>query len=451
MSLEAPGTEAAAAPKGGRSGGGERRPNVLVVLTDDQRARGTMGVMDRTTKMFRKGGVRFARAFTPTPVCCPARASVFTGQYVHNHELFTNGEKDLPQAETMQRYLDDAGYKTAIFGKYLNAWNIEQNPPHFDKWSIYKNSSQVYGTTEWNDQGDIKDIVEYPTDYIGSKATRFLRKAAEKKDRKPWFLFLAPPNPHLPSKVDRIHEDTYVGQFKSNPATRERNRSDKPHYVRKRSSGEKRTRRIVRRQRRSLLSVDEMMGRLKRQLKRLDETRNTLIIFASDNGFLWSEHKMLGSLRSKANPYTDSVRVPLYLRYPRKYSSRNIDKRYVSLLDIAPTILHAARLHTDPGLPMDGKSLLKKTWDRNQMFLEFYPTKKSQIPKWKSVRSNKYQYVEYYHPNGEIAFREYYNMKKDPWQLVNLFKDGKPGNDPAKKPLERKIKRLRNCVANECP
>ena len=167
-SLEATGERASAAPKGHGSGGG-RRPNVLVILTDDQRERGTMGVMDRTTRLFREAGVRFSRAFTPTPVCCPARATVFTGQYVHNHELFTNGERDLPQFETVQRYLDESGYKTGIFGKYLNAWNIEEDPPHFDKWSIFKNSSQVYGTTSWNEQGDVKDIVEYPTDYMHSR------------------------------------------------------------------------------------------------------------------------------------------------------------------------------------------------------------------------------------------------------------------------------------------
>jgi arylsulfatase A-like enzyme len=451
MSFDNPGTEAVAAPKGQGGGDGGRRPNILVVLTDDQRDRGTMGLMNKTTRLFKDGGVRFSRAFTTTPVCCPARASVFTGQYVHNHELFTNGEKDLPQFETVQRYLDDAGYKTGIYGKYLNAWEIEENPPHFDKWSIYKNSSAVYSETNWNDQGDIKNVIEYPTDYIGTKARRFLNNFAEKKDRKPWFLFLAPPNPHLPAKIDRIYEDTYVGRFKSNPATREKDRSDKPHYVRKRSSGRKRTRRIVKRQRRSLLSVDEMIGDLKKRLNKLDETRNTLVIFASDNGFLWAEHKMLGSLRSKANPYSESIRVPIYVRYPRKFSNFNVDDRFVSIVDIAPTILDAARLHTDPGLPMDGKSLLRRTWDRKQMFMEFYPTRKSQIPLWKSIRTTKYQYVEYYHDDGDIAFREYYDMKKDPWQLENLFKDGKPGNDPEKKPLERKIKRLRDCVANECP
>lgn len=423
----------------------------MVVLTDDQRDKGTMGVMDRTMRLFRSSGVRFSRAFTPTPVCCPARASVFTGQYVHNHELFTNGEKDLPQFETVQRYLDDSGYKTGIFGKYLNAWEIEDNPPHFDRWSIFKNSSHVYGETSWNQHGDIRNIVEYPTDYIQKQASRFLRNFAEKNDRKPWFLFLAPPNPHLPAKPDRIHEETYVGTWKPSPAAREKDRSDKPPYVRKRVSGERRTRRIARRMKRSLLSADDLVRNVARQLKRLDETRNTLFIFASDNGFLWSEHGMLGSLRSKANPYTESVEVPLLMRWPKEISGFSTDGRFASLLDIAPTILDAAGLQTESGRPMDGRSLLDKSWSRDKMFMEFYPTKKSQIPQWKAVRTDRYQYVEYYNNRGRVSFREYYNMQKDPWQLVNRFKDGKPKNDPNKRKLRRQIKRLRNCAGNECP
>lgn len=441
---------APADPKGQAVAGGGNRPNVVVVLTDDQRATGTMDVMDRTRHLFLRSGIRFSRAFTPTPVCCPARATVFTGQYVHNHGVLTNGEDDLPQLETVQRYLDEAGYNTGIFGKYLNAWEIEEDPPHFDRWSIYKNSSAVYGETEWNEQGDVKNIVEYPTDYVARQASLFLENFAENKDREPWFLFLAPPNPHLPATPERIHGETNVGKWKPSPAASETDVSDKPPYVNKRSSGEHRTRKLVRRQRRSLLSVDDLVGSVAAQLKRLDEDRNTLFIFASDNGFLWTEHGMLGSLRSKANPYTDSVRVPLYVRWPEESLGPSTDSRMASLVDVAPTILHAAGLETDPGMPMDGQSLLKK-WSRNEILLEFFPTKKSKIPRWNSVRTDDYQYVEYYGADGGITFREYYDLQGDPWQLVNLFGDGKPANDPGKKKLSKTIKRLGNCAGLGCP
>lgn len=410
-----------------------------------------MGVMKETRRLFADSGVAFKNAFATTPVCCPSRATVFTGQYVHNHGLLTNGESDLPQSETIQRYLDNAGYQTGIFGKYLNAWDIEDNPPHFDKWAVYKNSSQVYGRTTWNVRGNLSQISDYPTRFIQRRAVGFLKNYTEERDAKPWFMFLAPPNPHLPAKPEPKYKDAKVPDFDPNPAVKERNRKDKPPYVRKRSSSQRRARKISRRQLRSLLSVDHLVKRVTGRMDRLRETRNTLVFYLSDNGFLWSEHKLLGSLRSKQNPYSDSVQVPMFMRWPKKIGRSHSDGRYVSTVDVAPTIMHAASLHTDPGHPMDGRSLLRNSWNRRKVFLEFYPTRKGKIPQWKSVRTPKFQYVEYYDDGGKVSFREYYNMKKDVWQLKNVFKDGNPSNDPNETKLENKIDRFEDCVGNGCP
>ena len=440
----------AAEGKGGRAGG-RQRPNVLVVLTDDQRDRGTMGVMKETRRLFRDGGVSFENAFATTPVCCPSRATVFTGQYVHNHGLLTNGESDLPQEETVQRYLNNAGYQTGIFGKYLNTWDIEDRPPHFDKWAIYKNSSQVYGRTTWNVRGKLTEVSDYPARFIQRRAVGFLRNHTEERDRKPWFMFLAPPNPHLPAKPDRKHRKADVPKFNGNPASKEKSRRDKPPYVRARSSSQRRARKISRRQLRSLLSVDRLVKRVTGRMERLDETRNTLVFFLSDNGFLWSEHKILGSLRSKQNPYTDSVQIPMFLRWPKKIGRFRSDERYVTTVDVAPTIMHAASLRTDPGHPMDGRSLLRRSWNRRKVFLEFFKTPRGKVPQWKSIRTPKYQYVEYYDDSGNVSFREYYDMKNDWWQLRNMFNDGDPLNDPNETKLGNKIDRFEDCVGNGCP
>ena len=105
-------------------------------MTDDQRADGTMDVMPKTRQWFEDGGVRFSRAFATTPLCCPSRASVFSGRYTHNHGVFTNDMATaLDQRFTIQAYLKAVGYKTGIFGKYFNAWNLFQNPPSFDDWA----------------------------------------------------------------------------------------------------------------------------------------------------------------------------------------------------------------------------------------------------------------------------------------------------------------------------
>lgn len=445
------GQPATAAERGSGKDGGRQRPNVLVVLTDDQRDRGTMGVMKETRRLFEDSGVDFSNAFSTTPVCCPSRATVFTGQYAHNHGVLTNGESDLPQSETIQRYLNKAGYQTGIFGKYLNAWGIEDSPPHFDKWAMFKNSSRVYGQTTWNVRGNLMEISDHPARFIQRRAVGFLKNYTEEQDGKPWFMFLAPPNPHLPAKTEKKYKDAEVPEFNPNPAVKEKNRKDKPPYVRKRSSSQRRARKISRRQLRSLLPVDDLVKRITGRMERLDETRNTLVFYLSDNGFMWSEHKMLGSLRSKQNPYADSVQIPMFLRWPKKIGKSRSDARYVSTVDVAPTIMHAANLHTDPGHPMDGRSLLRRSWNRRKVFLEFFPTPKVKIPQWKSVRTPKYQYVEYYDDDGEVSFREYYDMKNDVWQLRNVFKDGDPSNDPNETRLSNRIDRFEDCVGNGCP
>ena len=131
------------------------RPNILVIVTDDQRATETLGVMEATRRLFMKRGRRDKNAFTTTPVCCPARASIFTGQYAHNHGVKENGEmQNLVQEHTVQRYLHDNGYRTSIFGKYGNGWSVRRDPPHFDRWATFSSSSTHYRNGVWNVNGD---------------------------------------------------------------------------------------------------------------------------------------------------------------------------------------------------------------------------------------------------------------------------------------------------------
>src|SRR5687767_5874898 len=113
----------------------ETRPNVLIIVTDDQRADDTMAVMPETVDYF-SSGVTFPNAIATTPVCCPSRASIMTGRYAHNHNVRSNAASEagrLDQDTTLQRDLRTAGYRTAIAGKYLNGWNINQAPPYFDQ------------------------------------------------------------------------------------------------------------------------------------------------------------------------------------------------------------------------------------------------------------------------------------------------------------------------------
>jgi arylsulfatase A-like enzyme len=117
--------------------GAARGPNILIIVTDDQRA-GTLGVMPQTRRWFQQQGTTYTNAFATTPLCCPSRSSILTGRYAHNHGVLKNfmGGR-LDHATTIERRLDQAGYTTGIAGKFLNSWKPEDDPPNFDRWAIF--------------------------------------------------------------------------------------------------------------------------------------------------------------------------------------------------------------------------------------------------------------------------------------------------------------------------
>lgn len=104
------------------------QPNILLIVTDDQRAN-TLGVMPNTRAIFRRQGTAFSNTYAVSAQCCPSRAAMWTGQYPHNNGVVTNNQSgSLDHKATIQRYLQDAGYVTAMAGKYLNRWDADENP-----------------------------------------------------------------------------------------------------------------------------------------------------------------------------------------------------------------------------------------------------------------------------------------------------------------------------------
>lgn len=418
-------------------------PNVLIIVTDDQRS-GTLGVMPRTVRVFERQGVTFERGFVTTPLCCPSRASIFTGLYVHNHGVDRNrAGSRLPQDVTVQRYLDDAGYTTAIVGKYLNAWPLGSDPPHFDRWAV--SEANTYRDAEFNVDGTLKTLPGYATDVLTSRSVHLLRQF-EATDSKPWFLYIAPLAPHLPSTPAPEHADAPVPAWRRNPAVLEADRSDKPPWVREQNVSPTWVEAKRADQLRTLMSVDKLVGRVARTLGKLGERRRTIAFFLSDNGFLWGEH----GLAFKGQPYTHSIKVPLLLTWPGHVTRGARDSRFATTVDVAPTILDAAGI--TPAEPMDGKSLLQ-AWTRRHLFTEYYRTgQQYSIRGWASVRTRRIQYIEYYTDDrSDVVFREYYRLERDPWQLTNVLRDGNPDNNPDTARLRRLLRSYRACSASACP
>ena len=420
----------------------DRRPNVLLIVTDDQRGLDTLTVMPKLRRMFKRDGVRFSNAYATTPQCCPSRASIMTGQYAHNHGVTNNKRApNLRHATTVQRHLWDAGYKTGIVGKYLNGWKIEAGPAYFEDYSLF--SSGYYGTT-WNLNGEIRTVRDYSTSFIETRAVRFI-KNAERADTTPWYLYVTPWAPHASSVPEKGYGNADVGQFHRNPAMREKDCTDKPPWV-DCFANMNRIKDVRRRMLRTLFSVDDLVARIKEVLKSTDEYRRTLVFFMSDNGYMWGEHGLFG----KKPPYRGGIEIPMMMSWPGHAPKGITDDRIVANIDVAPTIYDATGV--EPTVTVDGRSLLDTEWERTRLLLEFEQTKK--WPDWASNLYTDAHYIESYAEDGATLFREHYRLDIDPWELDNTLADTDPTNDPSfleQTELARTLMNDRSCVGQECP
>ncbi|HEX9823834.1 MAG TPA: sulfatase [Actinomycetota bacterium] len=421
----------------------EAAPNILVIVTDDQRL-GTVTPLPEIRRRFRAEGVEYPNATASTPVCCPSRASIMSGRYAHNHGVHDNHQADaFDEAGSVQRYLHEAGYRTGILGKFLNGWDLERNPAYLDDWAIFTSSSNYHRST-WNVNGTVRSVPEYSTTFLRHRVVRYLEES-EASDDAPWFLLVAPAAPHAPAQAEDRYRHVPFPAWPGNPATREADRSDKPPYLQARPAARPLAG-VMRRQLRTLLSVDLLVATVFDRLEELGE-QDTLALFLSDNGFLLGEHGWTG----KGVPYRASIGIPFFLRWPGRIAGGTSDDALVGTIDVAPTVLDAAGLgQATLETEMDGRSLLGPI-ERDAMLSEFW-TAGGPVPTWASIRTPAAQYVEYEVEPGLVTFREYYDLVSDPWQLTNLLGDDDPTNDPPDvADLAARLAALRRCAGTTGP
>jgi arylsulfatase A-like enzyme len=419
---------------------------VLVFITDDQRA-DSMDALPLTSKWFREEGRWYPNAFALTPVCCPSRASILSGRFTHNHGVKQFTPYKLNQRSTLQAYLQGDGYRTAYYGKYLNAFSLATDPPFFDDWAVFPQSTRdTYLGGSWNVNGERREVSEFSTDFLRRKAVEFLEE-----DDGPWLMFISMPQAHLPFLAEPEFEDADVPGWDGNDAVFERDLSDKPEHVRHPFRGKcdlacGREARAA--QYRALMSVDELVDDVMTRLEESGEAEDTIAFFLSDNGFLWGEH----GVSNKRMPYAQSVMIPFGMRWPAEVKP-GTDERFVATIDIAPTVLNAAGVPQRRSRPMDGRSLLSSEWERNEILIEHWPAKTA--PAYASLWGHGYQYVEYYDRKlKRTTFREYYDLEADPWQLENLL-EARGGIAPPSKArlrtLHERLTQLRRCKGSACP
>jgi arylsulfatase A-like enzyme len=412
-------------------------PNVLIFLTDDQRA-DTLGVMPATIRWFAEGGTRFTQAHVTTPLCCPSRASILTGRYVHNHGVRDNfSATDLDQRTTLERYLQRGGYRTAITGKFLNEWDLSVDPPYFDRWAIFRDHLS-YRDVEFNVDGDIRLVRGYSTSFVERQALEFLGDF-EHVDGRPWFLIVSPLAPHKPFTAERQYTNEPTPPWPLSPAVLEQDLSDKPPFLHRELGphGAKVTRRL---QLRTLMSTDDAVDAVMTEAERLGELEDTLAFFLSDNGFLTGEHGLV----DKRLPYTESTHIPLLVRWDGHIIAGSTDDRLVANVDVTPTVLAAAGITPPDRYPLDGHDLLAVA-ERVRLFLEYFPDPVRPVPEWAAILTSNVLYVEYYGTDGSTIFLEYYDNRADPWQTQNLLGDEDPANDPP----TAEVRRLSSTITDD--
>ncbi len=402
------------------------RPNVIIILTNDQRW-DTLWAMPKVRRWLVRRGVTFTNAFVANPSCCPSRASILTGLYSHSTGVFRNrpphgGFESFNDSSTLATWLHDAGYHTALIGEYLNGYRKASYVPRgWDQWFAFSGRSnratKAYYDYEISADGSSLDFghepKDYSTDVLAVEATRVVSTVEQ-----PFFLLFAPAAPHPPA----VPPDRYANAFDNlrpwRPASfNEPDVSDKLAWLRAQDplgpSDQRELSRFRKDQYRSLLAVDDAVGMVMGALRRAGRLGNTLVIFLSDNGYLWGEHRLDG----KGVPYEESIRVPFVVRYDPAGRARQSAEGMVLNIDIAPTIVELSGVHAPR---MDGQSLVPLlkgagAWSRNDFLIEHLGRG---VPTWCAMRTRRLLYAVY-----EREGRELYFLREDPFELDNRIND----------------------------
>jgi arylsulfatase A-like enzyme len=196
---------------------------------------------------------------------------------------------------------------------------------------------------------------------------------------------------------------------------------------------------------RTLMSVDDMVAEIFRELRVLDETRNTLAIFISDNGYEWGEHR----LRGKWRPYSESIHVPFAMRWPGHFDPGSTNTGIATNVDVAPTVLEAAGVA--PGSPMDGVSLLQPG-ARNRLFTEFWGNADKGRPGWAQVRTRRVAYIEYYEADrSHPSFASTTGSTATAGSSATSSTTGIGSNNPNLSGWKALVRRYATCAGSTCP
>lgn len=446
--------------------GADDRPNIVLVMTDDQNDY-DLQWMPLTREALQADGIEFTDAISPHPLCCPARAELVTGQYAQNNGVRHNagphgGFAALDSADTIGAWFTRAGYQTGFVGKYLNGYQARHGAePGWTRWDALTTGVYDYRDFGFYNDGRGQDLYRdaYVTDAIAERTNEMARELSS--DPEPFLLYSFHVAPHYrfdkqvatlpPAASPRVR-----GRFADarppsldKPSFGERRVADQPRVLRNRRVPERTEVRAWFRARvASLQAVDRAVSSLVRTLQQAGEWDNTYLFFTSDNGYALGEHRLMG----KNVLVEEAMQVPLLVHGPG-IAGGTTSQAPATLVDLPATFADLAGLR--PGRVVDGASLVPYLTGRPGDFRDttLVQTGRSDGDGWdyRGVRTSRYLYAvsgAFSGDGADGADVVLYDGERDPWQLVNRAED--PAYAEVRARLEERRAQLIGCAGWSC-
>jgi N-acetylglucosamine-6-sulfatase len=443
------------------------KPNFVFILADDMR-KDDLTYMPKTISLLGDQGMSFSKAYVSNPLCCPSRATIMRGQYAHNTGVWdningtdggwqgyksNNGNNENDNLAT--RLHNDAGYRTALIGKYLNEYNnTTYIPPGWDKWFATFTVTHDYFDYDLNDNGTIRHFgttdSAYLTDVLRKQSPNFIDSSVKKN--KPFFAYITPIAPHVPAQSASRDLHTYDGvKAPRLPSFNEADVKDKPPWIQSLPILTSAQIAVIDKRHEdrveTLQALDDLVAGVVNKLQSSGQLSNTYIVFTSDNGYHHGEHRIP---KSKGRPYEEDIHMPLLIRGPGVPAGSSAEELVLNT-DYFPTFTDLAGIQIPSYV--DGRSLqpvltgTATNW-RSAILLEAHPTQHAgETPTFSGIlTASGSKYIEY---EGDV--RELYNLGAtscepttnlgaDPCELTNTYNSATPPAD-----LVTRLQALKSC------
>jgi arylsulfatase A-like enzyme len=436
-----------------------QRPNLLFIVTDDQRWDALGCVQQEQGEKARfpwfktphldrlaAEGARFRNAFVVHSLCSPSRATFLSGQYGRLNGVLNNSTHFPSNSVNQASLLRTAGYKTAYIGKFHMA--LQANRPGFDYVASYTSQGDYFGSRFL-----VNGVPEKPAGWVDDVATDYALQFIGTNRTQPWLMMLGYKTPHTPRQPPDRARARFAGE-RLRPATSSKalptygrgqrafrgEETGNPHETDTDSEGSDD---YLLNYFRCLSAIDDNIGRILNGLDSSNLASNTVVVFASDNGYFLGEH----GLGDKRAAYEESMRIPLILRYPATVRAGILIDQLVLNLDLAPTFLELGGV--DAPKTLQGRSWLPllagqtRDWRASFLFEYFFEPNLPATPAMAAVRTPAAKLIVY--PEHD-SWTELFDLKSDPFELHNLANN--PRYSALRRELHLELMRLKSSTSS---